>query len=332
MKKRILALILCLVMAVSLLPITAAAFDGYLVDYVCITGSGFERGADDAYVLKDDSCILQADGLDISRYANGSTVGLYLDAGLTEPVTEDPAGGGTFYLKYKLELALSGELSFTAMSNSNCVLVVDGYSTACIDFKVYSPKGGKDRCVDITFQVTKIHEHSWLFDHQGNSLTATCQNSGCTIGTVSVTLTAHSVTLPESPFNAKWETKGDFKEAFRNAQIYGPYYFYNFETEGFTEVDPNTFTPKAGEYQAQVYIYGLSGNEVAELRAFSTDDGIEQGGSFTSLWVDYTAADPAITAQTGDNRPIELMMAGVAVFSVLAAAAFALDSKRKYRQ
>ena len=45
----------------------------------------------------------------------------------------------------------------------------------------------------------------------------------------------------------------------------------------------------------------------------------------------YTAADPAITAQTGDDRPIELMMASVLAFSALAAAAFVLDGKRKYR-
>ena len=328
MKKRILALALCLVMAVSLLPITAAAYDGYVVDYVCITGSGFERGADSAYVLKDDSCILQADGLDISRYANGSTVGLYQDAGLTVPVTEDPAGGGTFYLKYRLELGNGNELHFTAMSNSNCVLVVDGYSTAYIDFNVYSPKGEKDRCVDITFQVTKTHEHRWQFGQTGNSLTATCSAPNCPYGEVGVTLTAHSVTLPESPFNAKWESTADFKEAFPNAQIYGPYYFYN-ESNGFTQVDPNTFTPKAGEYQAQVYIYGLPGNEVAESGAFSTDDGTELGGGHLDLWIDYTAVDPAVTAQTGDNRPIELMMVSAAVFSALAAAAFILDHKRR---
>ena len=46
----------------------------------------------------------------------------------------------------------------------------------------------------------------------------------------------------------------------------------------------------------------------------------------------YTAVDPAVTAQTGDNRPIELMLVSVLVFSALAAAAFILDSKRKYKQ
>ena len=331
MKKRILALALCLVMAVSLLPITAAAQDDSMLTSVCVTGSGFEKGADDTYVLKDGSWTAEVDGSDVSGYFTGSTVGLYRDAGLTVPVTDDPADGGTYYLKY----VLTSHNDYIGWSeNPNCSLEIPGYSTAYFnhDFSFSGYKGSATHYYYITFQVTKIHEHRWLFDHQGNSLTATCQNAGCPYGEVGVTITASSVILPNSPFNATVEVSENFKEAFPNAQIYGPYYFYNFETEGFTEVDPNTFTPKAGEYQAQVYIYGLSGNEVAELRAFSTDDGIEQGGSFTSLWVDYTAADPAITAQTGDSRPIELMMAGVAVFSVLAAAAFALDSKRKYRQ
>ena len=50
------------------------------------------------------------------------------------------------------------------------------------------------------------------------------------------------------------------------------------------------------------------------------------------LYVKYTAVDPAVTAQTGDNRPIEIMVASVVVFSALAAAAFILDHKRKYKQ
>ena len=40
--------------------------------------------------------------------------------------------------------------------------------------------------------------------------------------------------------------------------------------------------------------------------------------------------NPETTAQTGDNRPIELMMGSVVLFSALAAAAFILDNKRKY--
>ena len=327
MKKRILALALCLVMAVSLLPITAAAYDGHFLYSAHVTGSGFEKGADDAYVLKDDSWTVQVDGSDASGYFTGSTVGLYRDAALTVPVTEDPADGGTFYLKYVLTTNL-GDIEWD--NNPNCSLTIPGYSTAYVNHDSFceGDKESETNYFYITFQVTKIHEHRWQFGHTGSSLTATCSTPNCPYGEVGVTLTAHSVTLPESPFNAKWETTGDFKEAFPNAQIYGPYYFYN-ESNGFTQVDPNTFTPKAGEYQAQVYIYGLPGNEVAESGAFSTDDGTELGGGHLDLWIDYTAVDPAVTAQTGDNRPIELMMISAAVFSALAAAAFFLDHKRR---
>ena len=61
-------------------------------------------------------------------------------------------------------------------------------------------------------------------------------------------------------------------------------------------------------------------------------EGDQDNTGCADLYVQYTAADPAITAQTGDNRPIELMMASVLAFSALAAAAFILDSKRKYKQ
>ena len=52
--------------------------------------------------------------------------------------------------------------------------------------------------------------------------------------------------------------------------------------------------------------------------------------SSAELFVHYTAADPAVTAQTGDDRPIELMLVCALAFSALAAAAFILDNKRKY--
>ena len=47
------------------------------------------------------------------------------------------------------------------------------------------------------------------------------------------------------------------------------------------------------------------------------------------LYTQYTAADPKVTAQTGDDRPIEIMLVSALAFSALAAAAFLVDSKRK---
>ena len=64
----------------------------------------------------------------------------------------------------------------------------------------------------------------------------------------------------------------------------------------------------------------------------ANEEGAGQGGASVYLYVKYTAVDPKVTAQTGDNRPIEIMMAGVVIFSALAAAAFILDRKRKYQQ
>lgn len=167
--------------------------------------------------------------------------------------------------------------------------------------------------------------HIWRYTRTENSLTAECGNSGCTIGKVGVTLTASSVTLPNSPFNAQLTFEGDFKEAFRCSDIE---YRYEDPTTGWDYVDPNTFTPKPGNYQAGVLISGLPGNGEIAARSLDSNNYANQGSEY--LYVKYTAADPAITAQTGDDRPIELMMAGVLVFSALAAAAFLLDHKRKY--
>lgn len=328
MKKRFLALALCLVMAVSLLPITAAAYDGVVIDYVCITGSGFEKDADGAYVLQGDSVVLRGGDVDMSSWAgNKCTVGLYQDAGLTVPATDDPAGGGTCYLKYQIHFDNTW-VNFDPLNNSNCVLVVDGYSTAFINCDFYA--AGKKGWIDITFQVTKLHEHQWDLSFTENSLKATC-TPNCPIGPVSVTITASSVTLPDSPFNATVEVSENFKEAFPGAEISDVLYQYN-DSGSWSEVDPKTFTPKPGEYQAGVCVSGLPTGGDAAARALSTGDGANQGAGTVFLFVKYTAVDPAVTAQTGDSRPIELMMAGVAVFSVLAAAAFILDNKRRLHQ
>ena len=167
--------------------------------------------------------------------------------------------------------------------------------------------------------------HIWRYTTTENSLTAECGNSGCTIGKVGVTLTASSVTLPNSPFNARLTFQGDFKEVFYCSEIE---YQYEDPTAGWNYVNPDTFTPKPGNYQAGVLISGLPGNGEIAARSLDSNTGANQGSEY--LYVKYTAADPAITAQTGDDRPIELMMAGVLVFSALAAAAFLLDHKRKY--
>lgn len=163
--------------------------------------------------------------------------------------------------------------------------------------------------------------HTWQFKAAGNTLTPTCLY--CNTTPVSVTLTAQSVTLPNSPFKAaQLAGEKEFQAAFPNAAISKIRYDYKGSDGVWHKgVDPVAANAKAGEYQAFVEISNLPGTVVDE-----SGNPLNQA----SLFVKYTAADPKVTAQTGDNRPIELMMAGVVVFSTLAAAAFILDNKRKY--
>ena len=163
-------------------------------------------------------------------------------------------------------------------------------------------------------------KHSWQFSQTDSTLTAKCRNSGCPIQTVGVTLAADSVTLPESPFNARLEGLKQFQQEVPDAVI--GEFVYKYKGPGDTEyrvVQPTAANAKAGEYQVGVRITIPSSNTSGQ-------------NSVYDLYVKYTAVDPAVTAQTGDNRPIELMLVSVLVFSALAAAAFILDSKRKYKQ
>ena len=163
-------------------------------------------------------------------------------------------------------------------------------------------------------------KHSWQFSQTDSTLTAKCRNSGCPIQTVDVTLAADSVTLPESPFNARLEGLKQFQQEVPDAVI--GEFVYKYKGPGDTEyrvVQPTAANAKAGEYQVGVRITTPSSNTSGQ-------------NSVYDLYVKYTAVDPAVTAQTGDNRPIELMLVSVLSFSALAAAAFILDSKRKYKQ
>ena len=138
---------------------------------------------------------------------------------------------------------------------------------------------------------------------------------------MSVTLKADSVTLPKSPFNAQLVGWNDFQAA-TGAEKTDIVYKCNG-----VEVSDGS-TPKAGNYQAWVMIKNLRGPVYQDgVAAFA--DSQDSSGNTAELFVHYTAVDPAVTAQTGDNRPIELMLVSVVVFSALAAA-FIADSKRKY--
>lgn len=148
---------------------------------------------------------------------------------------------------------------------------------------------------------------------------------------MSVTLKADSVTLPTSPFNARLVGEESFKTAFPNVAISKIRYDYK-GSDGVwhCDIDPIAANAKAGTYQAFVHISNLPGTVEQEGPVAMAFEGNQDNTGFADLYVQYTAADPAITAQTGDNRPIELMMASVLAFSALAAAAFVQDHKRRY--
>ena len=144
---------------------------------------------------------------------------------------------------------------------------------------------------------------------------------------MSMTLTANSVTLPESPFNAQVILNGITEEDIKKEFGYeiSPIR-YKFKAPGdsaFTEITPADGA-REGTYQAAVTLSPIE----AAARYARNDDGTNQGP--ITLYTEYTAVNPEVTAQTGDNRPIEIMMASALVFAALAAAAFILDSKRKY--
>lgn len=291
MKKRLLALILCLVLATSLLPLSAAAY------------------TDEQF----------------ASFVKGIThKGTY--CGDTYFTLEFPRGKAT----------ITDESGITPTRDSNGRYMLPGGSGGKTYTINYLDENGTAASKDIT---VTILNHDWQFTKTENSLTATCRNRElyeCSVGEVSLTLDAHSVTLPGSPFNAQVILNGITEEQIKEefGYLISPIR-YKFKAPGdsaFTEITPADGA-REGTYQAAVT---LSPKEVA-ARYARNDDGTTQGlvtepdGSIT-LYTQYTAVNPETTAQTGDNRPIELMMGSVVLFSALAAAAFILDSKRRSQQ
>ena len=333
-KRRLLALALSLVLMTSLLPITAAAYteEEWLSTVNGITPNGtycgdtyFTVSAPETEGYSVNSVDWEFEGGrkrlskdDLGRYklAAGSGAGkIYFNFFNSNSLE-------TSYFEIK-GLTINQDHNWSAWTSNG-----DGtHSRSCENGCVEPPQTEfcADNNADCKCDYCGASMHIWRYTRTENSLTAECGNSGCTIGKVGVTLTASSVTLPNSPFNAQLTFEGDFKEAFRCSEIE---YQYEDPTTGWDYVDPNTFTPKPGNYQAGVLISGLPGNGEIAARSLDSNNYANQGSEY--LYVKYTAADPAITAQTGDDRPIELMMVGVLVFSALAAAAFLLDHKRKY--
>ena len=258
MKKRLLALALCLVMAISLLPITAAARGITYDDFEGIENGGIYCG--DTYF----------------RYIGPQeyTVKISVDTGSVsgsggiKPINGEwklKAGLGTIDLSLTVFDENHNEVAFPIFKNitinddhtwSAWTSNGDGtHSRTCGNGCVESPQ--KDFCADndrdCECDDCKASMHTWQFKAAGNTLTGKC---GSCNKEVSVSLKADSVTLPDSPFNAQlagWEA---FKQAVPTAYYEKLVYQFN-GPNGWTEVEPTAANAKAGEYQVGVRITGL---------------------------------------------------------------------------
>ena len=183
----------------------------------------------------------------------------------------------------------------------------------------------------------QTHSHQWKstpIDGLGTkeaSTTIYCSDPDCGSPVqVDVSLTASDVTLPGNVFGAKLTVETTENPAVAllstraaslplpglpdGLEISEPVYKYSATGSGYDPIDPADFTPKAGYYQASVQIRDVN-----------------QDVTVADLAVKYTVSDPAVTAATGDNRPIELMILGMTFFCAMAAGAFVLDGRRKVR-
>ena len=370
MKKRLLALALCLVMMTSLLPITALA-DGSTVEYVCAVGDG-EDG--DSWLSGESwnqnstlnkmneisDCVYEITYRNVmpavvndSKYEvkfalNGTWDHAFGGTFVGSGVAADAVYHGNnikFFVPYEsanitLRLDLSNFTDTTKEGAKFTITITDAnhnfYTGWTSDESSHWHKCLNEGCTEVKDKAPHIDNnkdhfcddcgasvHTWQFKAAGNNLTGNCLYCR---KEVSVSLVADSVTLPKSPFNAKLVGEDSFKAVFTNAVFDDIRYDYE-ESEGVWDygIDPIAANAKAGNYQAFVSVSGLPGHVVLE-----GDEENPNGEGY--LYVKYTAVDPAVTAQTGDNRPIELMLVSVVVFSALAAAAFIADSKRRLQQ
>lgn len=168
-----------------------------------------------------------------------------------------------------------------------------------------------------TLPPAPVHTHHWVVTGDNtDTLTASCTGTvgTCDLQSVSVKLSASSVTLPDSPYNAVisgaegFQSQTGLKIQPLADKGRAAYKYKAVGADHFT--DPDLTKAEAGTYQAIVYV--------------TDDDGVTH-----SAFVEYTAIDPVKTAATGDNRPIELMVLGLGMFCAMAAACFTLDRKHR---
>ena len=333
MKKRLLALALCLVMVSSLLPVTAYA-DGYTPSFV-----GLEDGKTYCGAVTFSVSVEPGGSLSVGYQTSPSEPSV--------PITPDgggnytlPAGIGSVTVIANYRVDIGGGID---LANGLRVTVNKGHTWGawtsngarththtCSGCNASETKTCADTSpADCKCDVAGESLHDWQFTKTDSTLTGTCGKGD--IDPLNLTLKADSVTLPTSPFNARLEGLEQFKAVIPNAVI--GEFVYKYKGPGDSEyriVEPTAANAKAGEYQVGVRIKNLPGPVESDGPVAMAFEENPDGIWYADLYVKYTAVDPAVTAQTGDNRPIELMMGSVVLFSALAAAAFILDHKRKY--
>jgi len=164
------------------------------------------------------------------------------------------------------------------------------------------------------------HTHTWKIDTAGNGTKEAkaaihCTGADCNLNGqyMEVKLTADDVTLPGNAFPITVTVdygigrNNDFAVFTISEE---PGFKYSADGTGYVDIDPATFVAKQGHYQASIMI-------------------MENNDDVENLYVKYTVSDPVVTAATGDERPIEMMLVGLAAFSAMAAMAFIMDSKRR---
>lgn len=346
-KTRLLSLLLSLVLAVGLIQtnaVTASAETTYSFSYA------YDCQRDPAFPKKNGS--LRAYSITLPKKGPTFSAGEYASSNANWVLTSlgagaAPSGAGTYFNNIIQSVASEYHINTSqveifqltkdgshvaygailARSSAVTVFVGDNWTengAGCGYLLSTSEITGDSLTVDIKEDATTLvdpnpsHTHKWTPVTTGNGTKAaatTISCSGCS-ETLSVSLTASDVTLPGSVFTAKISTEA--ASAARAAQSslsvsQTPGYKYSASGSDFAPIDPNQFTPVPGFYQASILV--TDGNDTVE-----------------NLYVTYTASDPVVTAATGDNRPIERMVMGMAFFSALGIAAFFLDSKRKARR
>ena len=159
---------------------------------------------------------------------------------------------------------------------------------------------------------TPAHTHSWTVSTIGNGTQEAKTEVKCTGCDVhfTVTLKTADITLPTDymlPVEWSWTELPSGITVSKE-----PGFKYSATGSGYETVPANEYEAKQGHYQASILV--MNGNEVLE-----------------NLYVNYTAIDPKATAATGDNRPMELIIASLGALSAMACAAFLVDCKRKAR-